>query len=392
MNSEQIQRWDIFCNIVDNFGDIGVCWRLSRQLAEEHQLVIRLFIDDFAIASKIIPNFDTTKQTQTIHGVVLQAWPTSEITLPNVVIENFSCKLPDRYSKQVAQHNQTHGEANPIIWINLEYLSAEQWVEDCHTLPSPHPTLAYTRYFFYPGFTAQTGGLLREAALLTRRDAFIASQAAQQAFWQQHIHTPLSANFEESIKISLFSYPQADIESLIKNLAQSEQKISLILPYNTEIKALSQIIDTYKLSLETALNIENISLYLINFLKQKDYDKLLWACDLNFVRGEDSWIRAIWAGKPFIWQPYIQTEDSHITKLNAFLANYAAKDPLSHLIKQANLTWSNATQEIAIDWLTTLTALPEWSAYSLKYSNHLAKQADLCTRLVTFSNKLKYVD
>ena len=24
--------WDIFCSVVDNFGDIGVTWRLARQL------------------------------------------------------------------------------------------------------------------------------------------------------------------------------------------------------------------------------------------------------------------------------------------------------------------------------------------------------------------------
>jgi hypothetical protein len=22
-------HWDIFCRVIDNFGDIGVCWRLA---------------------------------------------------------------------------------------------------------------------------------------------------------------------------------------------------------------------------------------------------------------------------------------------------------------------------------------------------------------------------
>ena len=25
--------WDIFCQVIDNHGDVGVCWRLARELA-----------------------------------------------------------------------------------------------------------------------------------------------------------------------------------------------------------------------------------------------------------------------------------------------------------------------------------------------------------------------
>ncbi|HET9045379.1 MAG TPA: elongation factor P maturation arginine rhamnosyltransferase EarP, partial [Casimicrobiaceae bacterium] len=39
------QRWDVFCKVVDNFGDAGVCWRLARQLVAEHDLAVTLWID-----------------------------------------------------------------------------------------------------------------------------------------------------------------------------------------------------------------------------------------------------------------------------------------------------------------------------------------------------------
>ncbi|MBY0444112.1 MAG: elongation factor P maturation arginine rhamnosyltransferase EarP, partial [Burkholderiales bacterium] len=38
-------RWDIFCRVIDNYGDIGVCWRLARQLSFEHGFAVRLMVD-----------------------------------------------------------------------------------------------------------------------------------------------------------------------------------------------------------------------------------------------------------------------------------------------------------------------------------------------------------
>lgn len=389
MKSNDQQRWDIFCKIVDNFGDIGVCWRLSHQLANEHGLSVRLFIDQPEIASNIIPTFDQAKSAQTIDGVEIQTWPTNAVTLPDVVVENFSCSLPAVYSQQVADHNKASTQSDAIIWINLEYLSAEKWVEDCHKLPSPHPTLGYTRYFFYPGFNQQTGGLLRESDLMDRRNTFFASESAQQDFWKRHLPAKVDNAFDESIKISLFSYPQANIASLMTALATSEKKVSLIMPYNVQITALNSLINTHQLKLDSTLIINNISLYLIDFLPSIAFDQLLWNCDLNVVRGEDSWIRAIWAGKPFVWQPYIQTEQTHIKKLNAFLADYAPnQDTLSEQIQQANLAWSNAQTVDAQFWPNVLNALPAWQLHSLQYSNALANQADLTTQLVTFANNL----
>ncbi|MEO7887531.1 MAG: elongation factor P maturation arginine rhamnosyltransferase EarP, partial [Polaromonas sp.] len=38
-------QWDIFCKVIDNFGDIGVCWRLAADLASRGHKV-RLWVDD----------------------------------------------------------------------------------------------------------------------------------------------------------------------------------------------------------------------------------------------------------------------------------------------------------------------------------------------------------
>jgi uncharacterized repeat protein (TIGR03837 family) len=385
-----MKKWDVFCNIVDNFGDIGVCWRLAKQLVDEHPFKVRLFINDFYIASQIIPNFDPTQAIQTIQGIEIQAWPTGDIELPNVVIENFSCQLPAQYIKQICAHNQDCASENQIRWINLEYLSAEKWVEGCHQLASIHPTLGYKRYFFYPGFTEKTGGLLREANLMQARQAFTGSVHAQNAFWEKQLPSQTAEALLKAIKISLFSYPQADIESLIHALLSSQQKVWLLLPYNAEITALNQIIQKHHLSLQSTQTINNISLFLLPFLSQIEYDQLLWACDLNFVRGEDSWIRAILAGKPFIWQPYIQTENTHIKKLDAFLDHYLTLDDetnIKPLIREAHHVWSNSTSLPHPDyWLNLLAMLPNWYQYSLLYTDQQVSQASLTTQIVTFAN------
>ncbi len=129
-------RWDIFCKIVDNFGDIGVCWRLSQQLAREHQLQVRLFIDDFNVTRKIITDLDITQATQIINGVEVCSWPAPETTLnikpAHVALETFACGLPDAYLKKM-QPDQT-------IWINLEYLSAEAWVSTFMQIVTPPHT------------------------------------------------------------------------------------------------------------------------------------------------------------------------------------------------------------------------------------------------------------
>jgi len=384
-----MKKWDVFCNIVDNFGDIGVCWRLAKQLANEHGFNVRLFINDVYIASKIIPNFDPANSIQKIQGVEIQAWPISKIDLPNVVIENFSCQLPAEYIKQICVHNQDCASENQIRWINLEYLSAEKWVEGCHQLASIHPTLGYKRYFFYPGFTEKTGGLLREANIMQARKAFSASKSAQYAFWQQQLPTQTAIDLIDAINISVFSYPQADIETLIHALLPSQQKICLLLPYNAETTALNAIIQKHQLSLESTRIINNISLILLPFLSQIEYDQLLWACDLNLVRGEDSWIRAIWAGKPFIWQPYIQTENTHIQKLNAFLNHYlrlADHDEITTLIYHAHHVWSNVTAPDPDFWLNLMALLPKWHEYSVHYADKQATQASLSEQIVTFAN------
>ena len=377
MNKQDPQYWDIFCKIIDNYGDIGVCWRLCQQLVNDHNIQVRLFIDEFTTAKKIIPQLDTNSAQQHIQNVIICSWPTAETIPAKVVIETFSCTLPDIYLDQMAQQQS--------IWINLEYLSAETWVGDFHAKPSPHPTLKITRHFFFPGFKNDTGGLLREKNLITERDKFLNSTIAQSNFWQS-----LGVqNDDRSIKISLFCYPQANIKQLVLALLQNNQPSTILFPFSGTIASLSHIFADFKQLDANTLVKQNVTVRLVPFLSQSNYDRLLWACDLNFVRGEDSWIRAIWASKPFVWQPYIQTEETHLKKMRAFLDAYShnAPEEIQSLLLNTHLTWS-ATKEDKGDFKEFLLALPKLNSYAKQQTQLKSIQADLATNLLSFSEKL----
>ena len=169
--------WDIFCSVVDNYGDIGVTWRLARQLVAEHQVPVRLWVDDLQAFVPLCPEADASAAQQWQQGVDVRLWPKDwqPVEAADVVIEAFACTLPDDYLQAIKARK------TPVLWLNLEYLSAEDWVSGCHGLASLRSD-GLKRTFFFPGFEAGTGGLLREADLLARRRAFEQDPHAKQSF------------------------------------------------------------------------------------------------------------------------------------------------------------------------------------------------------------------
>src|SRR3989338_6120384 len=357
---------DIFCNVIDNYGDIGVCWRLARQLVHEHGLAVRLWVDDLNSLAKLCHETDAARDIQHCRGVEVRRWAadvfsplpqplsrsashpdetTNHSTKPasgqvagylplageelgergvaDLVIEAFACKLPQNYIETMAGRQQS-------VWINLEYLSAEDWVAGCHGLPSPHPNLPLTKYFFFPGFTKQTGGLLLERDLFARRDAFQSDAAQQQTFWQSIGMEMPSA---ETLKISLFGYENAALHDLFDAWASGAQPVLCVVPEGRILPQAGQYFGDTAPHAGSSYTRGNLQVHVLPFVEQERYDELLWACDVNFVRGEDSCVRAQWAAKPFVWQIYQQHDAVHWQKLQAFLNLYCA--PLSTAASQA---------------------------------------------------------
>lgn len=365
-------RWDIFCRIVDNYGDAGIAWRLARILVSEHGLPVHLYVDAPSTLARLVRGIAPARERQRIEGVDVLAWggpnaPSPSADPATVVIEAFGCGLPEAYLRAMAVRD------NPPVWINLEYLSAERWIEDCHGLASRHPALPVTRYFFFPGFTEASGGLLREHDLFARRDAFRADSKARETLWRA-----LGAPDVEggALVVSLFCYPHAPVGELLDAWSEGEGPIVCIVPEGVADVALERWTGT-ALRLGQPFVRRNLTLARVPFVPQDDYDRMLWSCDLNFVRGEDSFVRAQWAARPLVWSVYPQAEDAHRLKLDAFLARYDstlnARDnsPLAALARAWNgagdvgAAWAGVRSELAPltnhaeAWASALWATPE---------------------------------
>ncbi len=316
---------DIFCAVIDNFGDIGVCWRLARQLSSEHGWQVRVFVDDLHAFQKLCPALAVDRSRQTVSGIVVEYWHEpahvgDTLEVADVVIEAFGCEVPHVYVAAMARRERAP------VWLNLEYLSAEDWVADFHLRQSPHPRYPLTKTFFFPGLGAGTGGVLKERHLDAARAAFEASPQTRDAWWRQTTGQP--APGPDSTVISLFSYENPAVDSLLDQWRDSPTPIVLLVPEGRISGAVARFFGLPPTSFAAGSHVERGSLraHALAFTEQPAYDALLWASHLNFVRGEDSFVRAQWAARPFVWHIYPQADAAHLPKLDAALAHYA--DPL----------------------------------------------------------------
>jgi uncharacterized repeat protein (TIGR03837 family) len=372
-------RWDIFCTSIDNFGDVGFSWRLARQLVNEHGLEVRLWVDDLAIFSQIESAIDVDEDQQWLQGVEICSWRKSfaEIEPADVVIETFACTLPDNYILAMADLPQQP------VWINLEYLSAENWTLDCHCLPSFHPHLPLKKYFFFPGFVEGTGGLLLEKNLLPARVAF--NNTSQDKFWQE---LGLPSRREGELCISLFCYDDAPIEELLSAWVISDVPIRVLVPQHSVNNAIGIFFGVDLPTAGQVLQSGKLQVCIIPFLTQDNYDELLWACDINFVRGEDSFVRAQWAERVFIWNIYPQAEHSHRLKLEAYLNLYTERMPpeMSAAVFSLWNAWNGNGQMINA-WSVFAAQMSALTEYGNNWIRQLLPIGDLASNLVKFSRK-----
>ncbi|MEO8543169.1 MAG: elongation factor P maturation arginine rhamnosyltransferase EarP [Burkholderiaceae bacterium] len=361
-------RWDIFCRVIDNYGDIGVCWRLAADLAARGASV-RLWVDDARALTWMAPDAPLGQWP----GVQILAWEqasnadTLDALAPaDVWIEAFGCEIPLPFVAHGLGAAQS-AKVPESVWINLEYLSAERFATRSHGLPSPvmHGVArGHTKYFYYPGFTPETGGLLREPELAARQGAFDRATwlARQGIAWQG-----------EQL-VSLFCYEPACLPDLLVQWQQAAAPTLLLVTpgrasaaVRAALQAIGGIGPTHG-----ALRIHPLPV-----LSQTDFDHLLWCCDLNLVRGEDSVVRALWAGKPLLWQIYPQHDAAHHAKLQAFLD--ALEVPAS--LRLAHQGW-NDIDRVALPAMST--AEPSWRRWAAATRQRLIGQDDLVARLQLF--------
>ncbi|GAB4402801.1 MAG: elongation factor P maturation arginine rhamnosyltransferase EarP [Rhodoferax sp.] len=352
--------WDIFCRVIDNYGDVGVSWRLARALAQRGQTV-RLWLDDERALRWMAP--------RGWPGVQVRPWAqsTTEAQPGDVLVEAFGCEIDPNFVAAYADHIRAKGKK--CRWINMEYLSAEAYVTRCHRLPSPvlhGPGQGLTKHFFYPGFTPGSGGLLREPDLLERQRKFDApSWLRAHGLW-----------VPGRLRVSLFCYEPVALGNLLRQLTQLEQPVQLLVTPGRAQAAVRTCVGQQN-DAEPSWNLRGqLLISELDWLSQDDFDALLWACDLNIVRGEDSLVRALWAGKPLLWQLYPQDDGAHAAKLDAFLDWLGAGPALRQTLR----AWNGLAPAQALELSTALTADPCW----LQARHRLLAQADLVSQLLDF--------
>lgn len=385
--------WDVFCRVIDNFGDIGVCWRLACDLGQRgHE--VRLWVDDASALTWMAPQLSWvddaasgTSRAQGQTGVTVFNWcdaqrPTSQwpgLKAGDVVVEAFGCDPPDAFIERMQIRA---GQGQPAQWVNLEYLSAQDYVERSHGLRSPVWSgvgAGLSKRFFYPGFTQATGGLLREPDLIPRRLAETTPHALRQAFLKR-VGVDLGDQEADTKLVLLFCYDSAPVADLLDRLAQQapETQVLQVLLAPGQATRLAQ---AWAQTRPDA----TLRLHPLPPLPQDDFDRLLWCCDLNLVRGEDSAVRALWAGRPHIWHIYEQDDGVHAEKLEAFMARWMAGWP-ADLRAQVRDWW------LAWNRLGPMPdALPTWQGNDAPWRlnsesarDRLASQQDLTSQLLTF--------
>lgn len=354
----QIMRWDIFCRVVDNFGDAGVCWRLATNLHDRGEQVT-LWIDQIHVLEQLAPEAVQS-------GIQIKPWPPAQssfsaIDIPDVVIEAFACDPPSAYIEAMAERAVV---GNPPVWINLEYLSAESWIDTHHGMPSPHPRYPLIKHFYFPGFSAESGGLLRGSQKHQPRDQTLAAR---------HTNAPC--------RIFFFGYEQPALADWLLALSDTIVSMPPCPAYEQAVSA----------SFKIPASVDLVSL---PFVPQPAFDSVLSEHDLLFVRGEDSFVRAQWAGKPVFWQIYPQANGVHLDKLKAFYALYlnpalvdeSARATLLNFL----LAWNGAGDPSICGrlWPEIMKMLPMLQANAENWRHKCLQQDDLITRLQAFVTNL----
>lgn len=379
---------DIFCRVIDNFGDIGVCWRLARLLRHEYHLDVRLWLDDVNALVTIWPEAKALNHQAftTQEGIEICVWQNddkhffkhTQAVAADIVIEAFACHIPDSYLQTMKQKDMAP------FWFNLEYLSAEKWIEDCHGLRSIHPATGLKKIFFFPGFTKKSGGLIREKNLIKTRDIFLRSTTSRiEKLAQLGIFCSEKMS-NEAFWIALFTYENAALASLIRCWSEATQATVCLISHGKSLASLDTLVG-HRLQTGEEWQLGKLTIKVLPFVRQDKFDHLLWLCDCNFVRGEDSFVRAQWAGKPFVWHIYPQDDGIHLVKLQAFLAGLAQEN--SDFSKALANFWLNWNQEndCVESWLQLMRFWPTWQAETESWTQQLLQSPDLAENLLSFT-------
>ena len=310
----ELKTLDIFCEIIDNYGDIGVVYRLAKEMDKIFpDSKVRVFLNRLEEFKSINSNV-VDSPIQIIENIEYITFDylkenIGKFSASQVIIEAFGCKIPEEYM-DIAYENSD-------LLINLEYLSAEDWIEDFHLQSSPLGRGKLKKVFFMPGFTERSGGVIADSNYLDR---------IKKVFENKDFYTKkyLSEIEDRDSKIvgTLFSY-EKNFTTLFEDLKKLDRDVVILAMGEKTQESLKKIFKkNSREDFRNFIKYGKIEVRFLDFLNQEEYEELINVVDFNFVRGEDSFIRAILTGKPFMWHIYCQEDYAHMDKIEGFLDKY----------------------------------------------------------------------
>ena len=342
----------IFCRVIDNFGDAGVAWRLAKNLQADLSCQVVLLIDNFTTLNRLLPELNPQQKQQNIQEINILQWEDEQTTKaslnnvpqPNFVIETFACELPDFVKEIIFQ--------NKALWLNWEYLTAEDWAEEMHLLPSLQAN-GVNKYFYFMGFSEKSGGLLREKNLLPKPPKKVSG----------------------SLKTYIFAYSSTIWQKWFNCLAD--------LSVNMHIDLAGNQVEQPKHIKQNKLLFQKA-----DFVSQNQFDDLLSQYDLLIVRGEDSFVRTQYTGKPFFWHIYPQDNLAHIAKLHAFWDKVYAYFPPelssshSRLSDELNVAVVLSDEERKNNFMILFENFEKWQNAQQQWQAYLFNQKSANEKLI----------
>lgn len=347
----------LFCNVIDNFGDIGVAWRLARELRTRLNWQIYLFLDDWDSLRCLAPDYANES------GIILKNWQENEfadvenVCAPHVVIEMFACRLPENVLVILKK--------NQAIWLNWEYLSAENWAVRTHGMQSLQAD-GYAKYFWQMGFVPESGGLIREMAFRQPENLIESNALRVLLFGYQ------SEIWVETLRAWQALGWRVDVDCVGWQVGQSLHELGDLLAENGKQYILG-----------------SLKIRQIDFVPQQNFDDLLAQYDWLFVRGEDSFVRAQFSGKPFFWHIYPQNELAHLDKLAAFWDGVWRDDATWQVAHRAlsgelNGAFRLPENERMAHWQALWGCRADWASGARDWQMFLLSQSDAVTRLANW--------
>ena len=382
----KVNSIDIFCEIIDNFGDIGVVYRISKELKKIFQNVrIRIVLnrlEEFKAINKKVKDTDY----QEIDGLICVTEKyvkenMESFGVSDVFIEAFGCNVPEEYVKAAKENSK--------LWINLEYLSGEKWIEDFHLCESLIDSKTLKKIFFMPGFNEKSGGVIIDSGFLERMK--YGKENRDEVFKKYFKDFDLKDKFIGTV----FSY-EKNFENLLETLKNYEKETVLLLMGEKTQKSFSEILK--KNLIEDYGNIVKygkITMIYSDFFSQEEYEEIISASDFNFTRGEDSFVRGIILGKPFMWHIYLQEEKAHMDKIKAFTERFKESVEVSeeekniiesycNLLEDYNDRDKNSLEKGKEDFRIFFEKFEEIDRICEKYSKFLLEKCNLVKKLYKY--------